>query len=168
MRQFLIADLNALGELKLQALYAYEQLERIPGALELIAPLSASLYAAPDEFEAGLPEEGSPVTLRWKSASASTGIGTIRCRGQLAAVSLLVSGIDREADHQTLAAFQQHLLRQLRGTAHEPAFSLMELPYRPLAATVNFLEPQDPVERLVVALADRCLAAAFFRRQGLA
>jgi hypothetical protein len=165
---FFIADLNARGELQLKAEYRYAELEQIPGAAELIGHFSGHLYRAPDEFEGPLPVAGTSLTFRWRSASASSGIATLRTSGELAAVSLLASGVSETTDTLTLDTFQRHLLRELHDTGFEPAFALIELKERPLAATFNFKSPEGQVDRLVTALADRCFAAAYFRFQGLA
>ena len=45
----------------------------------------------------------------------------------------------------------------------EPAFHLMEVIERPLVATINFQDPEDAAVRNIVALADRCFAASYFR-----
>jgi hypothetical protein len=83
-------------------------------------------------------------------------------------VSLVVSGINKEADRMTLEIFQTHLLRELHDTGVEPSFALLELEDRPLVATLNFVSPSDPNEQVMVALSDRCFAAAFFRYHRLA
>ena len=106
--------------------------------------------------------------VRWRAAAPTAGIATLRCRGELTALSLLATGKDPEADRITLEAFQRHLLRELRGTRFEPAFALMGLTERPLIATINFTPPMDPADRMVTALADRCFAASYFRCQDLA
>jgi hypothetical protein len=83
-------------------------------------------------------------------------------------LSLLASGLDRDADDITLRAFQTHLLHELRDTGVEPAFSLFELSARPLLATINFQSPPGSAQQRTVALADRCFAAAYFRFNHLA
>ena len=113
---FFIADLNARGELQLKAEYHYAELEQIPGAAELIGHFSGHLYRAPDEFEGPLPIAGTSLTFRWRSASATSGIGTLRTGGELAAVSLLASGVSESTDTLTLETFQRHLLRELHDT----------------------------------------------------
>ena len=65
-------------------------------------------------------------------------------------------------------AFQRHLLLGLHDTGYEPAFALMDLSERPLVATINFAVPHPPADRIVLALADRCFGAAYFRYHGLA
>jgi hypothetical protein len=44
----------------------------------------------------------------------------------------------------------------------------MDLTQRPLVATVGFASPPEPVRQLLIALADRCFAAAYFRYLQLA
>lgn len=167
MGQFWVADFNTRGELRSNMEYGYEQLERIPGASQLIAQFSSSLWRDPKEFETTL--GAGHLKFRWYASADTAGIGTLRVEGRLAAISLLASGIDRDADHVTLQAFQQHLLRELHDTGIEPSFSLLELKQRPLVATINFEQPiEAEVDQLLAALSDRCFAASFFRYQHLA
>ncbi len=91
-----------------------------------------------------------------------------RHEGRVVSVSLLVSGINAETDRLTLEVFQTHLLRELHDTGFEPSFALMDLKERPLVATINFAAPPDPSDQFVVALTDRCFAAAYFRYHHLA
>ncbi len=44
----------------------------------------------------------------------------------------------------------------------------MDLRERPLVATFPFESPAEAADQLLVALADRCFAAAYFRYLGLA
>lgn len=165
-KNFTVADLTVNGDLQLKELYDYASLEQIPLAGELIVLLATSIYRSPDEFEIPLIRPG--VIFRWKSVAETAGIGTVRCDGELASISLLASGHDADADAITLAAFQSHLLRQLHDSGIEPSFDLLNLPERPLSATINFRSPPDEQDRLIVALADRCFAAAYFRTLQLA
>lgn len=159
---FFVADLNVRGELRSIEQYEYSQLERIPGATDIIADLSGALWAAPKEFEKALPH-AKGVQLRWWASAETAGIATVRCDSQLISLSLLASGKNPEADQITFNAFQSHLLRELRDTGFEPAFGLMELTQRPIVATINFASPKDQASQLVAALADRCFGASYFR-----
>ena len=165
-KNFTVADLTVNGDLQLKEIYDYASLEQIPLAAELIVLLATSIYRSPEEFEIQLVRQG--VTFRWKAVADTAGIGTVRCNGELASISLLASGQDADADAITLSAFQSHLLRQLHDSGIEPSFALMNLPERPLSATINFQSPPDENDRLIVALADRCFAAAYFRSLQLA
>jgi hypothetical protein len=167
MRSFYVADLNVCGDLLTKQEYRYAQLEQLPGAADLITSFATLLWRTPDEFEATLPT-ATGVQLRWRGSSPTSGILTLRCEGVLASLSLLASGVSAEADRITFEAFQRHLLRELHGTENEPAFALMELKERPVIATINFQSPTADVDRLIVALADRCFAAAYFRTKDLA
>jgi hypothetical protein len=160
---FLVADLNASGELQFKGEYQYATLEQIPGAAELIGHISGALWRAPEEFEEQLDPEHPGLRLRWRALSSSTGIATVRFDDDLISLSLLCSGISEDADRVTLETLQSHLLRELRDTGFEPAFGLMELRERPLAATINFQSPTRPSDRHLSALADRCFAASYFR-----
>jgi hypothetical protein len=167
MKSFCVADLNVRGELIAKQTYRYEQLEQLPGAADLIVTFATLLWRAPEEFQTTLPTAAG-VAARWRCSSATSGIFTLRCDDVLASLSLLASGLSAEADRVTLDAFQRHLLRELHGTETEPAFALMELSERPVVATINFASPPDELDRLIVALADRCFAAAYFRTKDLA
>jgi hypothetical protein len=168
MLEFLVADLNTRGELQFRQAYTYAALEKIRGAVDLIGRGSAAIWQSPEMFEIPLTEVPVPVTLRWVACAPTAGIATIRHEARLMSLTLLASGLDSTADTATLQAFQTHLLRELHDTGVEPALVLMDLAERPLAATINFLSPDDPVDQQIVALADRCFAAAYFRYLKLA
>lgn len=168
MRRFFMADVNATGELRTLAEYRYEQLELIPGAADLLGTLSGAVWRSPEEFEVPLHLERRHLVLRWRASAATAGVATVWDRKVLASVSLACSGLDDDADRITLDAYQRHLLHELHDTGYEPAFSLLHLRERPLLATVGFAAPPDPTDRILVALADRCFAAAFFRYLSLA
>jgi hypothetical protein len=178
-RRFFVADLDHRGDLRATAEYRYEQLEQIPGAADLIVHFATHLYRSPEEFEVTLPPPslsfargaGAPkidMTYRWLASAETAGITTLRRGGELGSLGLLASGQNPDADRLTLEAFQTHLLRELHGTPYEPAFGLREVAERPLVAVVAFAAPTDPVEQALVALADRCFAAAYFRYLNLA
>lgn len=168
MRRFYIADVNAAGELRALAEYQYEQLQQVPGAAELIGTLSGAVWQSPQEFEVPLHDERPHIALRWRASAATAGVATVWDGGRLASVSLACSGLDEDADRITVDAYQRHLLHELHDTGYEPAFSLVHLRERPLLASIGFATPTDPADRLLVALADRCFAAAFFRYLSLA
>jgi hypothetical protein len=168
-RRFFVADLNLRGDLIATAEYRYEQLEQIPGAAELIIQLATQLYRTPAEFEIPLMRGKTHLSYRWRASSETTGITTLRHDGQLASLAILASGINSEADRLTMEAFQTHLLRELHGTPYEPAFGLREVgDSRPLVAVVAFAAPPEQTDQVLVALADRCFAAAYFRYLNLA
>jgi hypothetical protein len=168
MHKFFVADLNVRGELQALAEYAYDSLEQVPGAAELIVHFATVLWRQPEEFETVLPHGRAHMTYRWRASAETAGISSLKAHGELASVALLASGKNPEADHLTLDAFQKHLVRELHNTEFEPAFELMDLRPRPLVAVISFLEPADKLDQLVIALADRCFAAAYFRYQNLA
>jgi hypothetical protein len=168
VRRFFVADLNLRGDLKATAEYRYEQLEQVPGAAELIVHFATHLYRAPEEFEIPLDPRKAHLLYRWRASSDTTGITTLRNAGELASLAILASGRNSEADRLTLEAFQTHLLRELHGTPYEPAFGLREATDRPLVAVVAFAAPPEQADQVLVALADRCFAAAYFRYLGLA
>jgi hypothetical protein len=163
MNEFLVADLNVRGELEFREFYSYEILEHVPGAVDLIARSSAAIWREPALFEIPLSTLPSPNTLRWAASAESSGIASVRHNGALMSLSLLASGLDSDADTITLNAFQSHLLRELHDTGFEPAFDLTNLAERPLVATINFHSPTMRADQEIVALADRCFAAAYFR-----
>lgn len=165
--EFLMADLNGRGELRMRELYSYAALERVPGAGDLIIRCSTAMWQNPNQFDIALSSSSDAPSLRWSACAPTAGIATIRFQGRLMSLSLLASGLDPDADTITLRAFQTHLLRELHDTGIEPAFMLMELAERPLAATINFDSPSQTDDGRIVALGDRCFAASYFRYQGL-
>jgi hypothetical protein len=166
-RRFFVSDLSSTGDIVASAEYTYEMLEKVPGAAELIVHFSTNLYRSPQEFETSLPHVPT-LAMRWLASAETAGIATLRNKGKLTSLALLVSGLNADADHLTLEAFAKHLLRELHGTAIEPSFALMEIAQRPLVASVAFAAPTDQTQQLVTALADRCFAAAYFRYLNLA
>jgi len=167
-RRFFVADLDLRGDLKATAEYRYEQLEQVPGAAELIVQFATQVYRTPAEFEIPLGRHQPHLSYRWRASSETSGIATLRNGGELASLALLASGQNPEADRLTLDAFQTHLLRELHGTPYEPAFGLREATARPLVAVVAFAAPAEQADQVLVALADRCFAAAYFRYLNLA
>lgn len=167
MKTFYVADITPRGDLQSKTAFEYAQLEQHPVALDLITEFSTYLWRSPEEFEIPLPTRLHMVQ-RWRASSETTGVSTLRWRGQVVSLSLIASGKDPEADSHTLGAFQQHLLNELHDTGFEPSFGLLNLTERPLAATISLLVPPEPEDREIFALADRCFAASYFRRLGLA
>ena len=165
-RGFVVVDLTGTGEIRLREQYDYETLERIEGASELIGLFSSWLWRTPEEFELPLPS--GTLNLRWRSWSQSSGLATLRERERLISLSVLLSGREADDDLATIKPLQLHLVRELHDTGFEPAFDLMGLTERPLLATMNFGLPQTQADRRSFALSDRCFAASYFRKMGLA
>lgn len=163
---FHVVDLTGTGELRLREEYQYETLERIERAADLIGLFSTWLWRSPEAFEIPLPQ--SALNLRWRACSATSGLATLREADRLISLSLLLSGREAEDDIATLRPLQMHLVRELHDTGYEPAFDLMGLTDRPLLASMNFAVPHDPADRQAFALCDRCFAASYFRKLGLA
>lgn len=167
-RSFWVADLRPAGDVHDCQPYTYELLERVPGCIELIASLSAEFYRNPDEFEVRLTDD---LLLRVSRPAETTAIATLRERRgekQAISVTLLLTGIDATADTITIDALQKRVVRELRDTPHEPAFGLTTLKQRPLVATIALSDPVPGPSRVMAAIADRCLGAAFFRYHQLA
>ena len=183
-RTFHVADLTPGGETRAVEPYEYVLLERVGGASDLITLFSSWLWRAPDAFEVILPD--GRMRVRWRASSETSGIASLRETtehgaswsgqpgeavtpdAQLASIALLLTGKDPAADTITVEALQQHLVRELHDTGFEPAFGLRSLDQRPLIATISLRPPDDPRQRLWFALWDRCFAASYFRKQGLA
>jgi hypothetical protein len=162
MTEFLMADLNAKGELQFQQPYSYALLEQVPGAMDLIAQFSGAMWRDPQHFELSL-SAPCKLNMRWTAVAETAGIATLRQDEDLVSLTILACGIDPPSDATTLEVFQSHLLRHLHDTGIEPAFALLQLPHRPLAATINFRSPPQQADQKIVALSDRCFAAAYFR-----
>jgi hypothetical protein len=165
-RGFYVVDLTGTGEIRLRERYDYETLERIDGASDLIGLFSSWLWRTPEEFDIPLP--GGALNLRWRACSQSSGLATLRERERLISLSVLLSGRGADDDLATIKPLQLHLVRELHDTGYEPAFDLMSLTERPLLASMNFGLPQGVADRHLFALCDRCFAASYFRKMGLA
>jgi hypothetical protein len=163
-----VVDLSPQCEVRLKARYEYGLLERIDGAAELIGQCAGAIWQNPETFDVPVDGTTGPLTLRWRATARTTGLAIVHGPGQLLSVSLLASGLEPDADRLTLEAFQNHVVLALHDTGYEPAFGLIELLNRPMVATVGFFMPDGELDRRVFAMVDRCFAAAFFRRLGLA
>lgn len=166
MPSFYVADLTPQGELQLQAEYRYEDLEQLPGAGDLIGYFAGLFWRGEDEFTAQLP---GGLKVRLSNPSSTTAIASLRQRDEkILSLSLLLTGLDADADQITLSSLQTHLLRELHDTPFEPAFSLLQIKARPLVASIHLAVPDDSQLHVTFALCDRCLAAAYFRYHHLA
>lgn len=163
MNHFCVADLNVHGELRTRQAYAYASLERLPGCRDLIADLASLLYRLPGGFDAPLANTDDLLTLRFAAIAPTAGIATLRTAGRVTSVSLVLTGLDAEADTITRSAYQRHLVRLHRDSGYEPAFDLLDLDDRPLVATLDFPAAETQPFAPAAAIADRCFAAAYFR-----
>lgn len=164
-RLFWVADLEAQGDLRSCEPYEYGLLERIPGAIEVISTFSSHLYRSPDHFEVSLGSHDLGLKFRFTAPAPSVGLGVLRHMpsGDLISVSALASGLDPQSDAIIFDVLQKHLMRELRGTPHEPGLDLLQLKQRPIVTIFGFGSPRNEAAQHLAALADRCLSAAFFR-----
>lgn len=161
---FHVADISAAGELLCAEDYSYDSVERLPGGADLIAFFAGWLWREPQEFVAPLP--GSLMRMRWRQTGGCSGIATLRTKdGTLLQLSLLLGGEADDAVH--LDIVQRHLLSELHDTGIEPAFDLTSQTTRPLLVSLCLQAPAETSEKWLFALADRCLAAAFFRKSDM-
>jgi hypothetical protein len=167
MPSFWVVDLTGTGEVRLKQEYEYRLLEPLPGAMDLIGLFSMHLWRSPEEFLVSLPGGGT-LNMRWRSVSETSGYATLRDREELVSLSVFLCGREPEDGAATLKPLQLHLVRELHDTGFEPAFDLMNIRERPLLASINFRSPEGVGDQLLSALADRCFAASYFRKQGLA
>ena len=166
MPSFWVVDLTATGEVRLKQEYEYRLLEALPGAMDLITVFSMHVWRTPEEFQVTLP--GGHLTMRWRACSGTSGFATLRDRDDLVSLSVFLSGKEADDGAATLKPLQLHLVRELHDTGYEPAFDLMHIRERPLLASINFRSPAALNDQLLSALADRCFAASYFRKMGLA
>jgi hypothetical protein len=163
---FWVIDLTGTGEVQLKQEYDYLSLEQLEGAAEMIGIFSSHLWRSPEGFDVEL--AGAELNMRWRACADGAGIATLRQGEELISLSALLSGQVADADAATLQALQSHLVRELHDTGYEPAFDLVHLRERPLVASMNFAAPKTAKGRGLFALADRCFAASYFRKLGLA
>lgn len=160
--QFRVADFSAAGELILSERYTYSALEGIPGAADLLGLFAGCLWRSPEGFDTVLPD--CSLTARWRQTGVKSGIATFReADGNTLQVSVVLGGEDDDASQ--LDVLQRHLVASLQDTGFEPAFDLLSQTERPLLVSVAVKAPADPAARWAFSVADRCLAAAVFRKQ---
>jgi hypothetical protein len=163
MRNFYVADLTTTGEVRALQGYDYQTLEKVPGCIELIAKLSREMYLNPNEFELEVGLGGEAISMRWNASSPSSGIASLRLASELLTLSVLAAGVSEQADQITLNAIQSRIVKELHDSGTEPGFGFLELPMRPLVATILLRDPKVLANQVLVALADRCFAASYFR-----
>lgn len=168
MSSFHVADLNTQGEVRSVEEYSYAALEQIPGCMELMADFSRELYPRPADFEIEFCSRDEPIVFRWAATSQTSGIATTRSGKRLLTLSVLASGISATSDRTTLDAIQSRIIRELHDSGVEPAFGFINLKERPLVATLTLADPSLSTNQVIVALADRCFAASYFRLLQLA
>jgi hypothetical protein len=167
---FTVVDLSPQCEIRLKAKYDYALLDQLEGAAALLGTLAGEIWRAPENFEVHLksvPADTS-LTLRWAATSESSGVASLQDLHQTLSISMLASGLNADSDRLTLEAFQRFAVQELHDSGFEPSFQLLGIPQRPLLATVGLFPPAEPRDRWLFALADRCFAAVYFRRLGLA
>jgi hypothetical protein len=162
---FTVVDLTPQCEIRASAGYSYALLERIDGAPRLLGQLGGAIWATPQGFD--LPLGSGGLVLRWAATAEACGIATLRSAGQPLSVSVICSGTDPHADQTTLTTFQTHVCRELHDTQFEASFQVHQITTRPLLVTLGLFAPKQPADQAIFALADRCFAAAYFRRLGL-
>lgn len=166
VREFSVIDLTPTCDIRAAEWYRYDLLERIPGAMDLIPALAASIWRDPGGFEMHL-GQGRGLGLRWVPTADSSGVLTVNESAKCLSISVLCGGVDASADTETLHAFQGHILRQLHGTEFEGSCEVLQVKDRPLLATLALFVPEESANGPLFALADRCFGAAYFRQLGL-
>lgn len=170
MAGFTVADLTPQCEIRQKSHYEYALLEQITGAPDLIGTFSSEIWRAPENFEVRLSAVPANTSLifRWAASSDTSGIASLRDATRTLSVSMLASGVNAESDRLTLEAFQHFAVRELHDSGFEPSFQLLSIAERPLIATVGLFAPHEARDQWIFAIADRCFAAAYFRKLGLA
>jgi len=163
MANYWIADLEANGDLRAIAPYVYQHLEQLPQCAELIGICAGAIWKDPESFEINLPTDPRGLELRWHATATTSGLMSLRWKTELCSITVLAGGQNDEQERSTIAVLQQKLIHELHGTPHEAAFSLIDLHQRPLAATINIRVSPPSTVAPIIALADRCFAAAYFR-----
>jgi hypothetical protein len=98
------------------------------------------------------------VELDWSAASGGVALASLFCSGDPAAISVLLSGIDAEADAMMLEVFRENVLDVLFSGEFEEVLQIQE---RPLVIEVLF--PNDPEWMPAMQLLSAALASVYFR-----
>lgn len=166
VNEFVVADLTPTCEVRSSTSYRYDLLQQIEQAPELIADLAAAIWRSPEAFDMKV-GPGGRLHLRWRALAESSGIATLSDPTSCLSVSLVCGGLNIEAEQIALSAFHSHILRKLHDTQYEASFAVLQIKQRPLLATLGLAAPKEASDHTIFALADRCFAAAYFRRLGL-
>jgi hypothetical protein len=134
---------------------------------DAVAPLMDDLRQSPAGFETKLhdPRGGRPMLIRWRPHSQTAGTAEFWMNGTLAARSLLLCGVEKSAEWRALRQFNREAPRRWRTADDDPraAPRLLQLHERPLYASIIFLDKNDATRRVVLLIAQRAFAAAYFR-----
>jgi hypothetical protein len=98
------------------------------------------------------------VELDWSAAAGGVALASLFCSGDPAAISVLLSGIDTEADAMMVEVFREKVLDVLFSGQFEEVLDIRE---RPLVIQVLF--PNDPEWMPAVQLLSAALASVYFR-----
>jgi hypothetical protein len=98
------------------------------------------------------------IELDWSAAAGGVALASLFCSGDPAAISVLLSGIDAEADAMMLEVFRENVLDVLFSGQFGEALEFAE---RPLVIQVLF--PNDPEWMPAVQLLAAALASVYFR-----
>jgi hypothetical protein len=167
---FTVVDFTPQCEVRQKAVYEYALLEQIQGAPDLLGTFASEIWRAPESFEVRLSAvpANTGLVFRWAASSETSGIASLRDATRTLSVSILASGKNAESDRLTLEAFQHFAVAELHDSGFEPSFQLLGIAERPMVATVGLFAPQEARDQWLFAIADRCFAAAYFRKLGLA
>jgi hypothetical protein len=113
----------------------------------------------PPEFRDRLPFlRRGDIELDWSAAAGGVALASLFCSGGPAAISVLLSGIDEQADAMMSEVFRENVLEVLFSGQFEEA---LEVPDRPLVIQVLF--PTDPEWMPAIQLLSAALASVYFR-----
>jgi hypothetical protein len=113
----------------------------------------------PPEFRDRLPFlRRGDIELDWSAAAGGVALASLFCSGDPAAISVLLSGIDEQADAMMSEVFRENVLEVLFSGQFE---DVLEIPDRPLVIQVLF--PTDPEWMPAIQLLSAALASVYFR-----
>jgi hypothetical protein len=98
------------------------------------------------------------IELDWSAAAGGVALASLFCSGDPAAISVLLSGIDAEADAMMREAFRENVLDVLLTDEFREVLEIQE---RPLVIQILF--PNDPEWMPAMQLLAAALASVYFR-----
>jgi hypothetical protein len=113
----------------------------------------------PSQFRDRLPFlRRGDIELDWSAAEGGVALASLFCSSEPASISVLLSGVNPEADRMMTEVFRENVLDLLFGGEF---YEVLEIPDRPLVVQVLF--PCDPEWAPAVQLLSAALASVYFR-----
>ena len=144
----------------------------VPCNTEAVELITGLLRENDQTLHADLPElfTGFPPTVSWTAWSPTAGELVVRCSRETLSRSLLLCGVDPGAERLALRRFNKEAPKRggwMRDEPDDPP-RILSVKERPLLMSIMLFDKNAPSLFWCANLAQRCFAAAYFRRRFVA